>query len=401
MRINGTSAYSTIQLAEDKKVPNKVQVLRVGKFNHPKYGYFEITTKTLSEMKANHDANIRGLDMAFDYFHKSDEDAAAWVKSLELSEDGQALFAVVDWTPTAEKKLAEREIRYFSPDFAFKWTDPERGTIHNNVLFGGGLTNRPFVKEMEAIVASEELELGGPGSGPQGGGGGGRTAARQERLAKSRSSQNKFNKKSSAIKKGIASKSANVNRSNMIKDLKASKAAAKLDESQNGGFLVDEKDKKIAELEAQLAALQGGGGEDDGMQADDSQAQMAQLSDANKKLSDENAMLKAEKQKADEAKELAEKAKVLAEKETSFNVLLSEGKACAAQKDAFLKDDMTAFIKLAQPVNLTGTGSSENSGDGEDVLKATLKLAEEKRKLDPKLDQGQAISLARKELAKK
>ena len=155
MRIKNTNAYSAIKLADSGQVPKEVQVLRVGKFNHPRYGIFEITSQVLAEMKANFDAKVRGIDTAFDYFHESDKEAAAWVNALELRENNQELWAAVEWTPKAAQKLAERELRYFSPDFAFKWQDPESGNTFSNVLFGGGLTNRPFVKEMKAIIADE------------------------------------------------------------------------------------------------------------------------------------------------------------------------------------------------------------------------------------------------------
>ncbi len=411
MRINGTSAFSAIQLAEGQKVPNQVQVLRVGKFNHPKYGAFEITPLVLAEMKSNFENNIRGVDISFDYFHDSDKEASAWVKELTLKENGTELWATVDWTPTAERKLSDRELRYFSPDFTFKWEDPEKGNTYNNVLFGGGLTNRPFVKEMEAIVASEnkqEIELGGPGSGPQKGGGGGGSKwdkARERKVARQARNQTKavaFSKKSEAIKKGIASKNANVAQSAHIKSIRVAKANARkeLDETQTKGNSMDPKDQEIADLKAQIEELKAaaGGGDEGGGQFEEDESQeqadpAAELAEANKKLLAENEALKAEKNKANEAK-------ALAEKETAFTVLLSEGKACAAQKDAFIKGDMTEFVKLSQPVNLKGTGSSSSQTPEDKGTDGILKLAEEKRKAAPNMSVKESISLAKKELTK-
>lgn len=48
-------------------------------------------------------------------------------------------------------------------------------------------------------------------------------------------------------------------------------------------------------------------------------------------------------------------------KELAFDELLAKGKACAAQKEAFMSGDMNKFIELAQPINLEGVG---HSGDG-------------------------------------
>lgn len=155
MRLQGTSLFTTIECNESNSVPIEIQILRVGKFNHPSYGFFEITPIVLEEMKRNFDSRVRGIDLALDYFHESDREASGWITDLNLKEDGTQLWATVKWTPVAEKKLSHRELRYFSPDFTFKWTDPESGNSFNNVLFGGGLTNRPFVKDMQAIVATE------------------------------------------------------------------------------------------------------------------------------------------------------------------------------------------------------------------------------------------------------
>lgn len=345
MRINNTSAFSSIQLGEGAIVPNKVQVLRVGSFNHPKYGAFSITHQVLSEMKTNFDNNIRGVDLCFDYFHDSDKEASAWVDDLTLEENGSELWAAVSWTPQATKKLSERELRYFSPDFAFKWTDPEKNVTFSNVLFGGGLTNRPFLKEMKAIVADEtqgenmtDLEKA------------------QAKVKEMEAANLKLSEQCAGMEKKMA---------DMVPKPVPPPAAdpKKLDEGGDGD---------VAALKAQIADLQ---------------AQLA-------KAQSESEVALAEKKKADEAK-------MLAEKTTEFNVLLSEGKACAAQKESFLKGDMTNFVKLQQPLNLKGSGSVHGAeSEGGDDAKAIIKLAEEKQKNDPKLDRGSAISLAKKELKK-
>ena len=333
MRLQGTSVHSQIKLQEEHeafKVPNEIQVLRIGKFNHPVYGAFEITEKVLAEMKANFDLKIRGIDMAFDYFHDSDKDASAWVRNLELRENATELWAQVDWTPKARQKLAERELRYFSPDFAFQWTDPETGTTFENVLFGGGLTNRPFVKEMMAIVADEN-QIG---------------ATKMTEL-----------EKVSAEVKKLSEQMAKL----AVPAPVAPPAAKDPEEASE----IDALKKTIADLQAALAKAQG-----------------------------DNQVMMAEKDKAQAAVKMAEQ-------EKAFNVLLSEGKACAAQKDAFIKGDMNEFIKLAQKVNLNGSGSSESGSSSEsDDTKAIIKLAEEKQKANPKMNRGEAISLAKKELKK-
>ncbi len=306
LRLAGTTAFAEIQLAENKTVPKEVQILKVGKFKHPKYGEFDITSQVLSEMKTNFDKRVRGIDVAFDYFHESDKVASAWPKKLELRENDTQLWAVeVDWTPTAEKMLAERELRYFSPDFAFKWTDPETNVTHSNVLFGGGLTNRPFLKEMQAIVANED----------------------------------------------------------------------------NDDFNDSNKGEKM-ELE-QL------------------KTQVADLSELVKTQKAENDQLKATNATLLSEKEVADKAVKLAEKEKAFNVMLSEGKACAAQKEAYIAGDMDKFVQLAQPLNTKGSGSTENGNGAGDKTAEIIKLAEEKQKANPQMSYGDAVSQAKKEIESK
>lgn len=334
MRLNKTSAFQTIKLSGNNIVPNEIQILRVGKFAHPTYGNFEITSQVLAEMKSNFDSQIRGIDVSLDYYHESDGDASAWVKSLELREDDSELWAHVDWTPKAHQKLAERELRYFSPDFAFNWKDPETGAAFNNVLFGGGLTNRPFVKEMQAIVASET-------------------------------------------------------KGDKMTDLEKAQAALKLAEEQNKKLSEDlqAQEKKMADMVPKPAA---GAEESDEIKA--MKATIEELKAQLAKAQADNGAMLAEKAKAVEAQKLAEKT-------SEFNVLLSEGKACAAQKDSFLKNDMTGFIKLAQAVNLKPNGSSSSDTPETDKVKAILKLAEEKQKANPNLNRGDAVSQAKKELS--
>ena len=314
-----------------------VQILRTGSFNHPKYGEFSITTATLQELKANFDSKIRGVDLAVDYFHKSDEEAAGWFTELFLTEDGQELWGKVDWTKTAQMKMGEREVRYFSPDFAFQWQDPETGTVYKNVLFGGGLTNRPFVKDMAAIVAAE---------------------GKDEMDAK------------------------------QFKELQDK--VLKLAEDQSGLKAENEQlKKKLAEY-ADKAPPVAPTPKEDAVEDDEEADDVPTLK---KKLADAMAMNEKLMGEAAKAKDAAK----LAENTSEFNVMLSEGKVCAAQKDSFLKGDMTSFVKLAEPTNLTGAGSSavDQGAGGETVEDRILKLAEEKAG-EWKLDRVAAISKARK-----
>lgn len=330
-----------------------VQILRVGKFNHPKYGEFEITTLILAEMKENFDNDVRGIDIAFDYFHESDKEASGWPTDLYLLNEGMELWAKVDWTPTAKKKLAERELRYFSPDFAFKWEDPETEITYNNVLFGGGLTNRPFVKDMAAITAAETQEG---------------TEMTPDEL-----------KRFAAMEAAI---------------LKLAEPVAPTPEAH--AALQAAHDKLASDNVAMKKKLDEVAPPADDSDEDDAQ-DPAEDSDVD---SDDPTVLKAQLAAAKEANAKLMGEKKMSEKEADFALMLSEGRACVAQKPAFLKGDMKAFVKLAEPVNLKGRGTNKNAstvveGDRDDQV---LKLAEEKMKADPKLDKIRAITLASKEI---
>jgi predicted Zn-dependent protease with MMP-like domain len=61
----------------------------------------------------------------------------------------------VEWTPTAKRALADKEFRYFSPEFVDSWKRPSDGKVFQDVLFGGALTNRPFLKEIQPINLSD------------------------------------------------------------------------------------------------------------------------------------------------------------------------------------------------------------------------------------------------------
>lgn len=137
-------------------IPGKVQVLRTGKFTHPEYGDFEITPEILLSMKKNFEAKARGVDLAIDFGHQSDKEAAAWIKNLELSDDGQELWLSVEWTPKGQMSLSHKEYRYLSADFTFNYTNNETNKSCGPTLFGAGLTNRPVIKDMEPIVQLQE-----------------------------------------------------------------------------------------------------------------------------------------------------------------------------------------------------------------------------------------------------
>lgn len=262
-----------------------VQVMRVGAWDHPYYGVMLISPSTLSDMVKNFKDNVRRQDLPTDFFHESDREASGWFTDLYTLNDGKELWGKVKPTPKLLKMLADGEVRYFSADFYFEWTDPETNVSYKNVLNGGGFVNRPFIKGMQPVAELSE-----------------------------------------------------------------------------GGTL---KMKTVEQLNEEIKAL----GEKHGEEV--------------KKLGEQIAAKDAEivELKAEKAKLLSEKE--TAAKEAKFAKMLSEGKACAAQKEAYMSGDMDKFMELAQPLNVApkggegGEGSKRQLSDEEKAACKALGLSEE------------------------
>lgn len=154
------SFHYICKLNENEDLPNTIEIMRQGKWNHPVYGLFEITDNTMTNIISNFDNKVRGVDISFDLEHgetSHKSEAVCWVK--KLLKKGTSLLAEVDWTEFGKEKIKTKAFKYFSPEFKFNYEDPETGKQYNNVLFGGGLTNRPFIKRMSPIMLSETVNI--------------------------------------------------------------------------------------------------------------------------------------------------------------------------------------------------------------------------------------------------
>lgn len=156
-----------IKLAADTgkvEPPKEIELLQTGEWDAPWHGHFVIDDAALAEYVKNFDEGVRkGVPIDREHMSMSEEGAAGWIEKLEIRDTespafpGQkSLWGSVAWTPTGEQKIKDREFRFFSPEFADEdYQDPETGEYMNNVLVGGGLTNRPLFKKLKAIAASE------------------------------------------------------------------------------------------------------------------------------------------------------------------------------------------------------------------------------------------------------
>ena len=134
-----------------------IMLMPQGEFEHPQYGKLEFTRGKLAEFKRNFDGRVRKIDIALDQDHDGGK-ATGWLEALELRDGG--LWGQVRWTKLGEQLLTDQIYRYFSPEFG-NFTDPESGKKFSNVIIGGALTNRPFLKSMPAVKLSARFQRPG------------------------------------------------------------------------------------------------------------------------------------------------------------------------------------------------------------------------------------------------
>jgi len=133
-----------------------VHSMPVGEAKHPVYGKLDFSLGELQKYAYSVKSKLRGIDPDVDYDHKLDPSkgrvAAGWIKDADVREDG--LWLLVEWTEKAKDAIKNREYRYFSPEFTREWIN-EKGEKLKNVVLGGGLTNRPFLKNLVPVNLHE------------------------------------------------------------------------------------------------------------------------------------------------------------------------------------------------------------------------------------------------------
>ena len=147
---------SDIKLEEkDNKKSSWIEIFRIGKWSHPKYGIIEGTKKLFNDFISNWEKNVLGREIGIDKTHNPEDGATGWVKDIQIV--GDRLKALIEWTPWGIDLIENKGFKYFSPEYRDSYTNKETGQIHNNVLFGGALTNRPFLTDLSPIILSEDI----------------------------------------------------------------------------------------------------------------------------------------------------------------------------------------------------------------------------------------------------
>ena len=140
-----------------------IQAMPLGNYKHPVYGDIDITPERVMRFATNVNNGVRGQELDIDYDHKNKTDeAAGWVQQAEARLNDpdpkrNGLWILVEWVKDAKEKILSKAYRYFSPEFDDEWTHPVSGETYTDVLFGGGITNRPFLKGILPLNLSEKF----------------------------------------------------------------------------------------------------------------------------------------------------------------------------------------------------------------------------------------------------
>ena len=156
------TASASVASRSDGKPRSWIMLLPQGQYNEPRYGKLNITPQLLSQLKATFDSRVRQIDIALDEDHDAGK-ATGWLEAVEVRSAGTdaqgnaapaGLWGLVRWTTLGESDLRGELYRYFSIEYG-PYKDIATGKKYPNVIWGGGLTNRPVMKRLPPIALSE------------------------------------------------------------------------------------------------------------------------------------------------------------------------------------------------------------------------------------------------------
>ena len=133
-----------------------VHLAKLGDYAHPVYGDFSITSDTTAQLISNFDNGVYGQKIFADIEHKPSNGAAAEITRIYM--EGEWLKGDLELTEYGRDGIQNRKHIYLSIDYADQWQDAATKEIHGAVLFGAGLTTRPFIKGQPGIMLAENTE---------------------------------------------------------------------------------------------------------------------------------------------------------------------------------------------------------------------------------------------------
>lgn len=134
-----------------------IQLYPYDSWDHPIYGTTTISPEIAQQFVENFNKGIRGQEIHSDYEHGEDpaKGNKASGKFIRVEARDNGPWALVEFTEEAKKEIDAGEWNYWSTSHWDSWTHPHTKEVHNFVLDGGGLTNKPFVKGMVPLNFSE------------------------------------------------------------------------------------------------------------------------------------------------------------------------------------------------------------------------------------------------------
>jgi len=145
--------------------PVWVEAMPARVYKTPFYGDVPITPEKLQNFIKNFKENVRGVDIAVDFEHGEDpakgKKAAGWYKDFKIAPSSKdpnsvSLWGQVEFTEEAKSEIKDNQWKYHSLDWRDEWEDTD-GNKYTDVIFGGGLTNRPVAKNILPINFSESM----------------------------------------------------------------------------------------------------------------------------------------------------------------------------------------------------------------------------------------------------
>jgi len=125
-------------------------------YHHPWYGDVVFDNARLNRFVRNFKANVLGIDIALDISHMPSEGAIGWFKDVyKKAESG--LWGLVELTEEGYQLLKTRKYKYISPELMSLWKNPRTGEEYQDVILGAAVTNRPFLKDLDAILVFEDF----------------------------------------------------------------------------------------------------------------------------------------------------------------------------------------------------------------------------------------------------
>lgn len=132
----------------------RAHVARLGTWKGHRSGEFTLDARAFRDCVRNYSRQVNALK--FDYEHASLDHcpegapAAGWIQ--RVWQDGENLYATVDWTARAASMIAAGEYRFCSCVFVFDSTDRVTAEPVGCELAMVALTDSPFIDGLEPIV---------------------------------------------------------------------------------------------------------------------------------------------------------------------------------------------------------------------------------------------------------